>query len=98
MLYTIDNHLLYMFPPVFSAVYQGGLFGLCGMMPQKYTGAVMTGQVKHNVRQLKKKDIFLSFTGMQTVLHMLLSPPSNLHQYPHLLYSRIQLVKIDFGY
>ena len=29
-----------------SAVYQGGLFGVCGMMPQKYTGAVMTGQVK----------------------------------------------------
>lgn len=27
-----------------SAVYQGGLFGVCGMMPQKYTGAVMTGQ------------------------------------------------------
>ncbi|KAL9957949.1 hypothetical protein ACROYT_G034908 [Oculina patagonica] len=27
-----------------SAVYQGGLFGVCGMMPQRYTGAVMTGQ------------------------------------------------------
>jgi len=30
---------------VFSAVYQGGLFGVCGMMPPKYTGAIMTGQV-----------------------------------------------------
>ena len=30
---------------MFSAVYQGGLFGVCGMMPPKYTGAVMTGQV-----------------------------------------------------
>lgn len=29
---------------MFSAVYQGGLFGVCGMMPPKYTGAVMTGQ------------------------------------------------------
>lgn len=27
-----------------GAVYQGGLFGMCGMMPPKYTGAVMTGQ------------------------------------------------------
>ncbi|KAJ7373079.1 hypothetical protein OS493_014226 [Desmophyllum pertusum] len=27
-----------------SAVYQGGLFGICGMMPSRYTGAVMTGQ------------------------------------------------------
>lgn len=27
-----------------SAVYQGGLFGISGMMPQRYTGAVMTGQ------------------------------------------------------
>ncbi|EDO37568.1 predicted protein [Nematostella vectensis] len=27
-----------------TAVYQGGLFGLSGMMPAKYTGAVMTGQ------------------------------------------------------
>lgn len=27
-----------------SAVYQGGLFGICGMMPQRYTGAIMTGQ------------------------------------------------------
>ncbi|XP_031561564.1 equilibrative nucleoside transporter 1-like isoform X2 [Actinia tenebrosa] len=27
-----------------SAVFQGGLFGLTGMMPFKYTGAVMTGQ------------------------------------------------------
>lgn len=27
-----------------SAIYQGGLFGVCGMMPPKYTGAVMTGQ------------------------------------------------------
>lgn len=35
-----------MFFPVSSAVYQGGLFGVCGMMPQRYTGAVMTGQVK----------------------------------------------------
>ena len=35
------------FPIVSSAVYLGGLFGVCGMMPQKYTGAVMTGQVKH---------------------------------------------------
>lgn len=30
-----------------SAIYQGGLFGVCGMMPPKYTGAVMTGQVKY---------------------------------------------------
>ncbi|EDO44871.1 predicted protein [Nematostella vectensis] len=29
---------------VATAVYQGGLFGLSGMMPAKYTGAVMTGQ------------------------------------------------------
>merc|ERR1719433_2378511 len=27
-----------------TAIYQGGLFGLSGMMPPKYTGAVMTGQ------------------------------------------------------
>lgn len=27
-----------------SAIYQGGLFGVCGMMPPRYTGAVMTGQ------------------------------------------------------
>ncbi|KAK3751849.1 hypothetical protein QZH41_009669 [Actinostola sp. cb2023] len=27
-----------------TAVFQGGLFGLTGMMPFKYTGAVMTGQ------------------------------------------------------
>ena len=33
---------------VFSAVYQGGLFGISGMMPQRYTGAVMTGQVSNN--------------------------------------------------
>lgn len=30
-----------------SAIYQGGLFGVCGMMPPKYTGAVMTGQVTY---------------------------------------------------
>lgn len=29
---------------VVTAVFQGGLFGLTGMMPFKYTGAVMTGQ------------------------------------------------------
>jgi equilibrative nucleoside transporter 1/2/3 len=29
---------------VATAVFQGGLFGLTGMMPFKYTGAVMTGQ------------------------------------------------------
>ena len=30
--------------PVFCAVYQGGLFGLSGMMPPRYTQALMTGQ------------------------------------------------------
>lgn len=30
--------------PAFCAVLQGGLFGLCGMMPPRYTQAVMTGQ------------------------------------------------------
>ena len=38
--------ILLLFSPVVSAVFQGGLFGVSGMMPPKYTGAVMTGQVK----------------------------------------------------
>ena len=30
---------------IFSAVLQGGLFGFAGMLPPKYTQAVMGGQV-----------------------------------------------------
>lgn len=30
---------------IFSAILQGGLFGFVGMLPSKYTQAVMAGQV-----------------------------------------------------
>ena len=32
---------------IFSAILQGGLFGFAGMLPPRYTQAVMGGQVIH---------------------------------------------------
>ena len=38
------NRVYVLIYSVFCAVYQGGLFGLSGMMPPRYTQALMTGQ------------------------------------------------------
>ena len=38
-----DSHMTYIL--VFSGLFQSSTFGFAGILPQKYTAAVMSGQV-----------------------------------------------------
>ena len=78
-LFVIEDSCLFIFHLVSSAVYQGGLFGVCGMMPQKYTGAVMTGQVIH-LALISQKSNFHTYGYLTQNLRMLPPPPSPLLQ------------------